>query len=170
MVEIWKDIVGYEGLYKVSNLGNVMSFWGKKPHLLRAGKSSNGYLQVDLTNHNKSIKNFLIHRLVAQAFIPNPQNLPFVNHKDENKKNNREDNLEFCTQQYNNIYGTRIERASKSKSKPVLQYDKNGIFINEYPSIKDAERHTGIYKENICSVCKGKLKTAGGYVWRYKQP
>ena len=169
MVEIWKDILGYEGLYQVSNLGNVMSFWGKTPKLLRAGKSSSGYLFVILSNHNKSRKNFKIHRLVAQAFLPNPNNYPQVNHKDENPLNNNVSNLEFCTQQYNNQYGTRLERVSRALSKPVLQFDKNGIFINEYPSIKDAARKTGVNQGDIVWVCRGKLKTAGGYIWKYKQ-
>ena len=163
--EIWRDVEGYEGLYKVSNLGNVMSLKGKKPRLLRAGKSNRGYLFVGLRNHNKYRKEIYLHRLVAQAFIPNPQNFPCVN--------NRVDNLEFCTQKYNNQYGTHYERISKSltnrkdQSKAVLQYNKNGNFINEYPSVREAERKTGIINGNICSVCKGKLKSAGGYIWRY---
>ena len=175
MVEIWKDVVGYEGLYKVSNLGNVMSFKHKKPKLLKPRKDSKGYLQILLSNHNKSIKNFLIHRLVAQAFLPNPNNYPVINHKDENKTNNRVSNLEFCTQQYNTTYGTAQERRAKKltnrkdQSKPVLQYDKNGIFVKEYPSIMDAERNTGVKHQDIGNVCKGKLKSAGGYIWKYKQ-
>lgn len=169
MVEIWKDIVGYEGLYKVSNLGKVMSFWGKKPKLLKPQKENSGYLHIVLINNTKSRTNFYLHRLVAQAFLPNPNNLPCVNHKDENKTNNRVSNLEFCTHKFNINYGTAKERIAKKLSKPVLQYDKNGNFIKEYPSTKDAERKTGLYQESICRVCKGKYHTCGGYIWKYKQ-
>ena len=176
--EIWRDVVGYENLYKISNLGNVMSLKRKKPKLLKPGKDGNGYLFVILSNHNKYLKEIKVHRLVAQAFLPNPNNLPQVNHKDENKTNNRVENLEWCTQQYNLNFGTAPDRRSKKlskilknrkdQSKPVLQYDKNDIFINEYPSIKDAQRKTGVHQGNICMVCRGKLKSTGGYVWRYK--
>lgn len=167
-IEIWRDVAGYEGLYKVSNLGNVMSLKHKKPKLMKPGKYGNGYLFVILSNHNKSLKGNSIHRLVAQAFLPNPNNLPQVNHKDEDKTNNRVSNLEWCDAKYNLNYGTVQERKAKSKSKPVLQYDKNENLLNEYPSAIDAERKTGIYQENICMVCKGKLKSTGGYLWRYK--
>lgn len=179
MVELWKDIVGYENLYQVSNLGNVVSFKHKKPKLLKPRKYSNGYLVVTLSNYNKSLKDFYLHRLVGQAFLPNPKNYPVINHKDENKLNNNVENLEWCTQKYNTNYGTAQERKSKKLSKilinrkdlskPVLQFDKNIIFIKEYPSAMDAERNTGIHQENICSVCRGKQKSAGGYIWRYKQ-
>ena len=176
--EEWKDVVGYENLYKVSNFGNVMSFKRKKPHLLKPGKHNNGYMFVILSNHNKYIKSITIHRLVAQAFIPNPYNLPQVNHIDENKLNNRVSNLEWCDQLYNINYGTAQERRAKkiSKlltnrkdlSKPIFQFDKNGNFISEYPSMIEAARKTGINRQNICKVCKGKYKSAGGYVWKYK--
>ena len=170
MVEIWKDIVGYEGLYKVSNLGNVMSFWHKKPKLIKQIKDKKGYLRVGLKLYNKPQKLIFVHRLVCQSFIPNPNNLPCVNHKDENPSNNNVNNLEWCSYQYNINYGTANERRAKKHSIPVLQYDKNGNFINDYPSIKDAERKTGINHQNICNVCRGKrYKSAGGYIWKYKQ-
>lgn len=165
--EIWKDIEGYEGLYKVSNLGNVLSLKRKKPHLLKPVQYTNGYLFVTLSNHNKSLKENSIHRLVAKAFLSNPNNLPQVNHKDEDKTNNRVDNLEWCDAKYNLNYGTTQERKAKAKSKPVLQYDKNGNFLNKYPSASDAEIKTGIYQENICMVCREKLKSTGGYIWKY---
>ena len=169
MVEIYKDIVGYEGLYKVSNFGNVMSFWGKTPKLLKPRNNGKGYLFVGLSNHNKPRKNFYLHRLVAQAFLTNPNNYPVINHKDENKLNNNVSNLEFCTQQYNLKYGSHYERVSKALYKPVLQFSKNGNFVNEYPSIKDAKIKTGIDESNIGKVCKGKLNSAGGFLWKYKQ-
>lgn len=163
--EIWKDVVGYENLYKVSNLGNVMSFWGKTPHLIKPFQNQKGYLYVDLRFFNKR-KTVSIHRLVAKAFIPNPNNLPQINHIDEDKTNNRVENLEWCTLKYNVLYGTGIER----RSKPILQFDKNGNFINEYPSASDAARKTGIDGGHIGDVCKGKVNynTAGGYIWKYK--
>lgn len=167
-IEIWRDVIGYEGLYKVSNLGNVMSLRHKKIFILKPGKDGGGYLIVTLRNHNKNQKSFYLHRLVAQAFLHNPNNLPQVNHKDEDKTNNRVSNLEFCTQLYNLKYGNHYEKISKALSKTVLQFDKNSNFINEYPSVRDAERKTGIYQQNICSVCRGERKTAGGYIWRYK--
>ncbi len=168
MTEIWKDIDGYENLYKVSNLGNVMSFWKKHPHLMALKQGRGGYLHIGLRTCNKPRKNFDVHRLVAQAFIPNPNNLPQVNHIDENKTNNRVDNLEWCTAKYNTNYGTSLERRIKAYSKPVLQFDKNGNFINEYPSIKDAAKKTGINKSTIGMVCRGKYKYAGGYIWKYE--
>lgn len=172
-IEIWRDVAGYEGLYKVSNLGNVMSLRHKKIFILKPRKDGWGYLFVTLINHNK-YKNFKIHRLVAEAFLPNLNNLPQVNHKDECKTNNRVSNLEWCTPQYNTNYGTANDRRTKmltnrnDLSKPVLQYDKNGNFIKEYSSIMYAERKTGIYHQNIGKVCRGKYHTAGGFLWKYK--
>lgn len=172
--EVWKDVVGYENLYKVSNFGNVISFKRKKPHLLRPAKSIFGYLYVNLIDNNKYRKMITIHRLVAKAFIENPKNLPCINHKDECKTNNKASNLEWCDQLYNVNYGTANERRSKiltnrnDLSKSVLCFDKNGKFISEYPSTIEAKRKTGIDEGNICRVCRGERKSAGGYVWKYK--
>ena len=166
--EIWRDVAGYEGLYKVSNFGNVMSLKHKKPKLLKPYNNGKGYLLVDLRNNNKPRKTISVHRIVAQAFLPNPNNLPQVNHKDENKKNNRVSNLEFCDAKFNINYGTCIERIAKALSKSVFQFDKNGKFISEYPSAMDAERKTGIYNGHIGQVCNGIRKSAGNFVWKYK--
>lgn len=125
-----------------------------------------GYYLVCLNNINR--KWVSVHRLVAQTFLPNPDNLPQVNHIDENKTNNCVDNLEWCSVQYNNTYGDRIKKAVKKTNKPVEQYTKDGQFVKEYPSAIEAERQTGISSANICTCCKGRLKTAGGYIWKYK--
>ena len=111
-IEIWKDIPDYEGLYQVSTLGNVKSLKRGKERLLKPSKTNNGYMFVTLYKNTKH-KIFKVHRLVAMTFLENPNNLSCVNHKDENKDNNHVDNLEFCTHEYNNNYGTRNERVSK---------------------------------------------------------
>lgn len=116
MDEIWKDIPGYEGKYEVSNLGNVRSLnynHTGEIKLLKQGTNKKGYKLVNLCKNGKQ-KCYLIHRLVAMTFIPNPNNLPIINHKDENKVNNNVKNLEWCTIAYNNNYGTRNERTSES--------------------------------------------------------
>lgn len=184
MEEIWKDIAGYEGLYQVSNLGNVRSldrlaFNGKQMCLvigkdLKLRLQKNGYVRVSLSKGSK-IKYCNIHRLVAEAFIPNPNNLPEVNHKDEDKTNNRVENLEYCDRKYNNNYGSRIERGIEKRinhpklCKPILQFSLSGDFIKEYPSQKEAQRQTGVINQNIYQCCNGKRKQAGGYIWRYKK-
>jgi len=163
MIESWNDVVGYEGLYEVSNLGRIK----RNGRILKPGKDRHGYLQIVLYK-NGIYKRFYIHRLVAYAFIPNPTNLPIINHKDEIPTNNAVNNLEWCTSQYNANYGTRNERMAKNKSKPVLQYDLNGNFIREWPSGLKVEEELGIDQGNISSCCLGKIKTAGGFVWRFK--
>ena len=173
--EVWKDIQGYEGKYQVSNLGNVKSLQYRnkhEEHLLNKGYQTNGYYFYTLMKNAKG-KNFLIHRLVASHFIPNPDNLPCVNHIDEDKSNNKVDNLEWCSYIYNSNYGTAIERRVKTsadKRPNILQYTLDGKFVKEYSSITEAERCTGIKKGNICSCCKNRIGclTAGGYIWKYK--
>lgn len=169
MEEIWKDIKGYEG-YLISSRGNVFSKYSNR--ILKPIKRHLNHLMICLFKDGISY-NFFIHRLVAEAFIPNPDNLSCVNHKDENPLNNNVDNLEWCSYQYNNTYGTRIERAkikltNGKKSKLVLQYDMNGNIIKEWPSSREIERELGISHKNISFCCSGKYKQAGGYIWRYK--
>lgn len=116
-IEIWKDIEGYEGLYQVSNFGNVKSLnynRSGKENILKPQKNENKYLHISLCK-NKKQKTFLLHRLVALAFLKNPQNFPCINHKDENKENNHVDNLEWCTHEYNLKYGTRLEKISEKR-------------------------------------------------------
>ena len=169
--EIFKDIKDLEGLYQVSNFGRVKSLgngksYNSKERILKPGKSTNGYLQVNLYK-NGEYKQCLVHRLVAEVFIPNTDNLPFVNHKDEDKTNNSVENLEWCTHEYNCNYATRNERIAKTRSKPVLQFTLDGEFIREWPSVAECERN-GFNKGKVSECCNGKRKSHKGYIWRYK--
>ena len=183
MKEIWKDIKGYEGLYQISNYGRVKSLERqtklnlnkninaiKKEKILKQGKfgTRRNYLGVILIkNFQKSYKS--VHRLVAEAFIPNPNNYREVNHIDENTMNNKVSNLEWCNTKYNINYGQRTQKASKKLSKPILQFDLNNNFIKEWNSMRNASRELNINISTITRCCKGIFKTAGGYVWKYKE-
>lgn len=160
--EEWKPVVGYEGLYEVSSMGRVKNV--KTGRILKTwNNGSSAYTKVELSRDGKAIA-FLVHRLVAKAFIPNPENLSDVNHKDEVKTNNSVDNLEWMSHKDNSNYGTRNERVSK----PVSQVDKKtGVIIAIYPSQKKAEEETGVKKSGISSVCRGIHKSAGGYYWSF---
>lgn len=168
-VEIWKDIEGYEGLYQVSNLGRVKSLGNnktRKEKILKGIKERGDYLKVILCKEGNR-KHFKVHRLVASAFIPNYNNLPQVNHKDEDKNNNRVDNLEWCDCKYNINYGSHNKRMIKANSIPIIQFSKTGEFIHKWDSAREAEKELGIDKGNICSCLKGRYKTAGNYKWEY---
>lgn len=184
MLEIWRDIDGYNGKYQVSNLGNVKSIYTiyvingihnkyYRDIILQPFAQKNGYLNVCLWKDGKK-KNRLIHQLVAQSFIPNPNNLPQVNHKDEDKTNNVVSNLEWCTAKENVNYGTCIQRMSESqinnskRSKVVYQYSMDNIFIKEWPSAREIERQLGYIATDICACCRGIRKTAYGYIWKRK--
>lgn len=160
MMEIFKDIEGYEG-YQVSNLGRVKSFKRGKEKFLR-NKRNKGYIFVFLYKEGKR-KECSVHRLVANAFLPNPDNLPQINHKDEDKSNNNVDNLEWCSASYNMNYATRPLIASKT----VYQYSLNGEFVAEYPSTMEVQRQLGFAHTHISYCCNGKRKQAYGYIWRY---
>ena len=181
MKEIWKTILGYEGLYEVSNLGNIrrIKFINNKTQINKIKKlklnKTGKYISVILCKNGK-VKGHYVHRLVAEAFIPNPNNLPQINHKDENKLNNKVDNLEWCNSFYNMNYGNvkdKISNSHKGKEnlklrKPVLQYDTNMNFIKEYNGICEAQKQTGISKDAIIKCCKNIIKTGKGYIWKYK--
>ena len=158
-----KDVVGYEGLYSVTSCGKVWSYRRKK--FLTPGVNNKGYLYVNLCRNGK-YTSYTIHRLVAMAYLPNPENLPEINHKDENKTNNCLQNLEWCDCKYNNNYGTHIEKASNSRKKPILQYDLDGNFIREWNSATDVGKEVRI---NIGYCLRGKYKTAYGFIWKFKE-
>lgn len=184
MVEVFKAIEGFEDLYEVSNLGRVRSLdrWVnhnskgdkkyRKGRVLKPAPNKKGYLMVVLCKDGK-MKTYLVHRLVAEAFIPNPQSLPQVNHKDEDKTNNfvcmsniEESNLEWCTYEYNINYGTHTERMIEKLSQKVQAFNKDGVLVFEFPSTAEAGRN-GFNCGNISSCCRGKQKTHKGLVWKY---
>ena len=161
-MEVWKDVVGYEGLYQVSNYGNIKN---SKNIIMKQQTTKDGYFSVALSKNNKQ-KRYQAHRIVAIAFIDNKCQYPEINHKDENKKNNYVSNLEWCTKEYNRYYGTGQARNNTKKLKPVNQI-KDGHIVKWYDSAKSAEIKTGINKQHIGDCCRGKRKTAGGYNWRF---
>jgi hypothetical protein len=168
MQEIWKDIKGYEGLYQVSNLGRIKSNtrYGTKGGVLKLRLDKDGYFQTALYKNNK-VKYYRTHRLVAEAFIPNPNNYPIINHKDENRSNNLTNNLEWCTYKYNSNYGNVNVKIANSKYKPVYQYSLDDRFIHYYSSLKEMEKITGFGYSNISSCCNGRLFKSHGYKWSY---
>ena len=164
MDEIWRDIDGYNGLYQISNKGHVKSLKCGKERILKPLINSSGYLKVGLCKNGR-VNQLQLHRLVAESFIANPHNLPEINHRDENKKNNCVENLEWCDRGYNINYGTRNERISRK----ILQYSKLGEFIREWQSAAEVERELNINHSNIASCCKCKRKSAGDFIWKYKE-
>lgn len=163
--EIWKTIEGFEN-YEVSNLGNVRNI--KKNRQLK--KQLNRYYHVSLYDSSKKISKKLIHRLVAEAFIPNPDNLPVVNHLDENKLNNSVENLEWSTIKNNVIYSSKPhpdDDRYKQASKKILQYSLDGIFIKEWKSVSEASNYLGITVSSISCCLRNKTKTSGGFQWKY---
>ena len=193
MQECWRAVVGYEGYYEVSNLGNVKSIERLVRHsrsnieFLRKGKlfkpsiERAGYLKVQLSVRGKS-KYYFVHRLVAQAFLPNPDNLPEVNHKNEIKTDNNLDNLEWCSRLYNQNYGTKIERQkrtyrennsiknkqyAKPKGRSIYKYDLKGNLIAISCDYLLASSVEDIPYRQIMAVCNGVQKTCRGYIWKY---
>jgi len=167
MKKIWKTINDYEGLYQVSNYGEIKSLqhYRGKENILRQ-RIKRGYYTIGLRKQNKR-KWYIVHRLVAMAFIPNPNNLPQINHKDENKLNNNVENLEWCDALYNNCYGKRLNKVSNSNKtkKQVIQYDLNMNKLNIYNSIASASRSTNTNITSISKCINNKRKTANNYIW-----
>ena len=179
MNEIWKPVIEFEGLYEVSNLGRVKSLRYRGSHtkndVLAPVTGPHNYKQVHL-HKDKEISTRYIHRLVAQAFIPNPDGLPEINHMDENPANNHVDNLEWCTSKYNKNYGHRAEKMAAAKvgrfrgenaakRTPVVCVETG----KHYPTMRMAADDVGCSYSKISLCCSGKRKTTGGYHWRYAE-
>ena len=169
-MENWKEVVGYEGLYEVSDEGNVRSLVNNKQNtrrvpkvmrLKKVSKTSNyAFMDVTLRKDGKN-RTFRVHRLVGEAFVPNPDSLPFINHKDEDPLNNKADNLEWCTQKYNNNYGHYQEHMSMvMKGKMINRIDQSKVVrhvgidgITYFPSVSEAHRLTGIPQQTLSARC-----------------
>lgn len=184
-IEVWKDIPEYQGYYQISDRGRVKSLMrtvtvksstkypnGRsvvyKEKILNPMCDANGYLFVQLYKNDK-FKSKRIHRIVAQVFLQNPNGFSQVNHKDENKENNRVDNLEWCDAKYNVNYGTGKYRKVRNNI-PVKQYDLSGNFIKQYNSATEATKDLKIpqYRaKDILKVCRGVGKTVNGYIWKF---
>lgn len=181
-MEIWKDLTGYIGIYQVSNNGRIKSLSRKivrkngqiaivKEKILKSKKDRYGYFFIVLSNNNIR-KTILVHRLVAAAFIPNPENKPCIDHIDGNRTNNHADNLRWVTAKENsnnynapNTYkGKKINKGGKA----VLQYDLEGNFIKEWVTTMEIQRQLNYHRSNISNCCNGLVKTAYNYIWRYK--
>ena len=183
MEEIWKDIENYEGYYQVSNLGNIRSLdrliiqvdakKGKyariiKGRIIKPENNKRGYKCVTLTIQNKKVLK-PIHRLVAEAFIPNPNNYPVINHIDGNKHNNKATNLEHCSHKHNVNEAMRLGllKPKEQSCKKCVQKDFDGNIICVYNSITEASKITGICKGNISATCLGNQKYASRYKWEF---
>lgn len=158
--EVWKIPPSIKGGYMVSNYGRIKN---KNGLIMKPCPDKDGYMCIHLgrTINGKSAKK--IHRLVAECFIENPNNLPIVNHKDENKSNNYFENLEWCTVDYNNKYGNRLTKVMK----PIIQKTKDGKIVKKWKSAKEVERTLGWFSTNITRCLKEKIKTCHGFVWEY---
>ena len=187
MQEIWKNIKGFENYYQISTFGRIRSLTRKvntfhgirivKGQILKPLKTRNGYYRIDLRLKQKH-NYFLIHRLVAKTFLPNPNNFPCINHKDNNPLNNNVNNLEWCTQSYNVKYSYINGNAKPTSGcfkkgnipynlKKVSQYDKEGNLIRTYNSVKLAAISMGRTPSSIFNCLAGRTKYSAGYIWRY---
>ena len=182
MTELWKDVKGYEGLYQVSNFGNVRSLRYRnkyETHNLTPKCNNCGRLWVELTPR-KGRKCMLVHRLVAEAFIPNPFGLPQINHIDENPKNNAVSNLEWCTGEENRRkyrenhpdigkppVKNYSEKYKNRQQMPIIQETKDGNFVKYWSNSVEVRHTVGWNDCHITQCCEGKRKTAYGYTWRY---
>lgn len=194
--EIWKDVAGFEKYYQVSNFGRVRSkdrliinaqnTYLKKGRILKpCFDGAKHYLFVGLHIENK-VKQINVHRLVANAFVPNPHNFPQVNHINEDKTDNRATNLEWCTAAYNTNFGSAMKRAAQTYRKHynrqkiayensaccrkiVFQYSLSGLFLKEWESLTEIQRELGFCRSNISKCCKGIYSQANGYIWKFKE-
>lgn len=175
-MEVWKDIPGYEGKYQVSDLGRVKSLrmWSsvqnryvQRERILKPYLGTAGYLQINLKTEGTR-KLAMMHRLVAAAFIPNPEGKEDVNHKNGDKTDNRAENLEWNTRQENIIHSYE-HGLQNHYTRKILQYDMQGNIVKEWDSIGGAADGTNTERRNINACCRCKRKSAGGYIWRYKE-
>lgn len=169
--EVWKDIAGYEGKYQVSNLGRVKSLnymHTGKEGILKAGLDRYGYLTVNLCKDGISMHK-TVHRLVAFVFVEGCMDGLVVNHIDECKTNNHASNLEWCTYKQNSNHGTARKKMSIATGKPIIQYDLEGNEIARFHGAMEASRLTGVDNSSINKCCKGKLKSAGCFFWKYNK-
>ena len=168
MKEEWRDVIGYEGRYQVSNFGRVRSLAVKsktrfyKGDILSASQDKFGYMVVTLSRRTHKV-----HRLVAKAFIDNPNDYPCINHIDENKTNNRVDNLEWCTYKHNANHGTRNARIAQGERISIIQYDLNGNEVKRWDSATSAARFYGVKRWTITGCLKGRQHTSCGFKWGY---
>lgn len=167
--EIWRDVVGYEGMYKVSNKGRVASLRKGDFRLLHPHITKFGYCRVVLKTR-PTCKMVFVHRLVAESFIPNPNALEFINHKDENGTNNLVENLEWCTTRYNNTYGTALQRAHETRVRNgvahvIIAYDLNGTPLARYESIRRAARAVGCSDGTMEWCVNGRQLTSNGMIY-----
>lgn len=175
--EIWKDVKGFEGLYMVSNYGRIKSIdhyvkcnSGRRlvrGKILKPCDRGNGYPFVTMGKGGKQY-NVSIHRAVALAFIPNPDNLPEVNHKDTNPSNFDVNNLEWCDRTYNNNYAKRAFKAAQKKKKRIVQLDGDNI-IKIWDSLSEIQKNMGFSAGNISYCCSGKRSTANGFSWKFEE-
>lgn len=174
---MWKDINGFEGLYQVSDTGEVKSLSRVKPNnrgtqqvnerILHKRTDKDGYFAVCLSKDGKHYGK-RVNRLVADAFIPNPENHPVVNHIDEDKQNNNVSNLEWCTVKHNTLHGTGRIKTAMAQGRAVQKINLEGDVVEEFYSTCNASTKTGIPQSNIYKACSGERHTAGGYKWRFK--
>jgi len=179
MKEIWKDVAGYEGLYQVSNLGKVKSLnynHTGKPKIMSFKHGTTDYLFVSLSKH-KRVKNKYIHVMVAEAFVPNKNGLPCVNHIDGDKTNNRVENLEWVTYSQNTRHAIKIglrtdsnmrgvKGVANKNSRPVWQYTKDGELLKIWPCVSDAARYYNCSPCTIVNCYMGRIKSCVGYIWK----
>lgn len=176
MIEIWKDIIGYEGKYQVGDFGNIKSTISPKHRMLIGNKDRAGYLRVKLWKDGVVSRMYSVHRIVATYYVLNPDNKKEVNHKNGVKSDNRAENLEWSTRSENlyHAYATGLKKPAKStrggkfnnRSKKVVQILNDGS-EKEWDGIRFAAIALKLNPSNICSACLGKLESCGGFKWRY---
>lgn len=169
---VWKNIINYEGVYTINNFGDIKRTYKNNKEKILKHFIDGGYHRVCLCKNGQKQK-FSVHRLVAQNFIPNPNNFPEVNHKDENKQNNFVGNLEWCDKKYNMNYGTQIERSRlkniETQKNPILQLDKNLNIIKRWDSANRTEKDGRFNSSSVLKCANKKAKTHKGFIWIFEK-